>query len=391
MSTEDLIRREAEALAVKLRGGAIARDRNYEAPLEVLEMFASSGLLGRAVSPKYWPALLDVTAELASSDASVAELFAVHAGALAVVAVRALEPLRQRVLAEVAVGGWLGGTLDVGLAGSGRDAFSLRPVAHHDSVLEGPAQLIIGPPSSRWLILGVGDVRPYWTAPVPVLLAELIEPIKGGGEANYAPFGLRGAAHPISRSGALVTVRGRVLEPAADSDDETRLLAFVQALASAAHLGIAKNALDEGVEYVQRHARPWIDANVNTAAEDPLTVRRYGELVSRVHALQEMLLEMQALIASPEDASVALLFALEFHAFARRISVEVASSVIELGGTSAADDRYSFDRHWRNARALTLHTDVRAIDRALGAHKAHDGVWPSFAHPFSGLAQGVRR
>jgi alkylation response protein AidB-like acyl-CoA dehydrogenase len=181
-------------------------------------------------------------------------------------------------------------------------------------------------------------------------------------------------------------VRGRVLEPVSKSDTEMRLLAFVEALGGAVHLGIAQNALDDGVEYVRHHSRPWIDANVATAAEDPLTVRRYGELVSRVHALQEMLGEFREFFTRADAESVLTLSG-EFHAFARRTSVEVASSVIELGGTSAADDRFAFDRHWRNARALTLHVDVREIDRALGAVAPHEGAWPSATWAFAGLAE----
>jgi len=68
----------------------------------------------------------------------------------------------------------------------------------------------------------------------------------------------------------------------------------------------------------------------------------------------------------------------------------VASTVIELGGTSAADEKLGLDRHWRNARALSLHTDVRALDRALGRYEPHVGPWPSRREFFAGAGSQVR-
>jgi alkylation response protein AidB-like acyl-CoA dehydrogenase len=391
MNTPELILGHGDALAEKLKDGAISRDQSGEPPLDVLGMFANSGLLGRAVSPRYWPALLEVTARLAAADASVGELFAMHTGALAVVATRADVTERQRILAEVAVGAWLGGTLDAGLTSSPRDAFSLRSVGNGGTVLEGPTQLLLGPPSSRWLVVGVGCSGLDAPDASPVLLLELVEQLEDINEPRFAPFGQRGSAHRIASASSPVRVRGHLLEPGANHDEEARLLAFVHCLASAVHLGIATNALSEGVDYLHHRARPWIDADVETAVEDPLTIRRYGELVTRVHALQEMLLEAGFLMGESRDGAAALTFAREWHAFARRTSVEVASGVIELGGTSAADARFAFDRHWRNARALTLHVDVRAIDGVLGQHAPHEGVWPSSSRPFLGLNQGESR
>jgi len=389
MSTSDLIVAHAEAIARKLRDGAIERDQNYASALDVIGEFANNGLLGRAADPLNWPALVCAVAIISDGDASVGELFAVHTGALATVAIRGSDDLRQRILAQVVAGEWLGGTLDLGLSGSPRDVFEAKVPTKGAAVLEGPRQLIVGTPSTRWLLVGVDPVESDHFTPAKVALVGLVDSLRGEDLRGHQFFGLRGSAHPLAGSARSIIVRTQLLEPR-DTDVESGLLAFVHAMIGALHTGIATNALDEGVEYVRHRARPWIDANVASAQEDPLTLRRYGELATRVHALEEMLLEVAILLEENYESSTRLLFAQEFHAFARRVSVEVASTVIELGGTSAADEKLGLDRHWRNARALSLHTDVRALDRALGRYEPHVGPWPSRREFFAGAGSQVR-
>lgn len=50
---------------------------------------------------------------------------------------------------------------------------------------------------------------------------------------------------------------------------------FIQAAVDA---GIARGAIDETIRYVRHHSRPWIDAGVEHASQDPYTIANIGDL-----------------------------------------------------------------------------------------------------------------
>jgi len=62
-----------------------------------------------------------------------------------------------------------------------------------------------------------------------------------------------------------------------------------QIIQAAIDAGIAEGALRETVEFVTKRSRPWIDANVETATADPLTISAVGDLYLRFHAAEALL------------------------------------------------------------------------------------------------------
>src|SRR5690606_37515832 len=65
--------------------------------------------------------------------------------------------------------------------------------------------------------------------------------------------------------------------------------ALSQVLHAAIDVGIARGALEEAGEFVRTRSRPWPEAGVDSAAEDPLTIQRFGELAIRVSAAEALL------------------------------------------------------------------------------------------------------
>ncbi|MCS6067812.1 hypothetical protein LNO81_16310 [Klebsiella variicola subsp. variicola] len=59
---------------------------------------------------------------------------------------------------------------------------------------------------------------------------------------------------------------------------------FAQLTTAAIDAGIARAALDDTVAFVRHSARPWIDAGVARASDDPLTIYHIGQLDSRLAA-----------------------------------------------------------------------------------------------------------
>src|SRR6185312_5192258 len=132
--------------------------------------------------------------------------------------------------------------------------------------------------------------------------------------------------------------------------------AFDQALHTAVDVGIARAALEDGAEFVRTRSRPWFEAGVDRAAEEPHVIRRFGELTARLYALEALLAHGARLIdcaltepeLTRESAAAASLQVAAAKALAQEFAVETASGIFELAGASATDSQYALDRHWRN-------------------------------------------
>lgn len=83
------------------------------------------------------------------------------------------------------------------------------------------------------------------------------------------------------------------------------------------------------------------------AAEELL--RRAGEFIDRAN---ESGLEAAKVV----EASIAVA---EAKALATEASLLATNKLFELAGTKSTLQEFNYDRHWRNARAHTLHDPVR--------------------------------
>jgi alkylation response protein AidB-like acyl-CoA dehydrogenase len=155
--------------------------------------------------------------------------------------------------------------------------------------------------------------------------------------------------------------------------------AFDQALHAAVDIGIARAALEDGAKFVTTRTRPWFEANVESAADEPHIVRRFGELTAKLYALEALLAQgaglVDAALAEPgltrESAAEASLKVAAAKALAQEFAVEIASGIFELAGTSATDRDHALDRHWRNVRVHSLHDPARWKYVHLGNHTLH--------------------
>jgi alkylation response protein AidB-like acyl-CoA dehydrogenase len=187
----------------------------------------------------------------------------------------------------------------------------------------------------------------------------------------WSAFGQRGTASGEVILDHVVVDDTFVVDDGPDLDPVTApptvLGAYDQALHAAIDIGIARAALEDGARFVTTRSRPWFEANVDTAAEDPHVVRRFGELTARLYALEALLAHGSTLVdkalAAPEltfeSAAEASLQVAAAKALAQEFAVEIASGIFELTGTSATDGKYALDRHWRNVRVHSLHDPAR--------------------------------
>ena len=147
---------------------------------------------------------------------------------------------------------------------------------------------------------------------------------------------------------------------------------FAQLTTAAIDAGIARAALDDTVAFVRNSARPWIDAGVARASDDPLTIYHIGQLDSRLAAADALLeragrvLDRYKNDLSEEHVAEASLAVARAKIWTTEVALEAASRLFELGGTRATGESLNLDRHWRNARVHTLHDPVRWKYQLLG-------------------------
>jgi SfnB family sulfur acquisition oxidoreductase len=145
-----------------------------------------------------------------------------------------------------------------------------------------------------------------------------------------------------------------------------------QIIQAAIDAGIGRTAIRETIEFVRTKARPWIDSNVETASEDPLTISQVGDLEIRLHAAEALLQRAARFLDEAEEvpsettvARVATAVA-EAKILTTEIAILATNKLFELAGTQSTLAKYNLDRHWRNARTHTLHDPVRWKYYAIG-------------------------
>jgi alkylation response protein AidB-like acyl-CoA dehydrogenase len=157
--------------------------------------------------------------------------------------------------------------------------------------------------------------------------------------------------------------------------------AFAQVLHAAIDVGIARAALTEAADFVRTTSRPYPDAGVDRAADDPLVVQALGRMELDVRASEALLHEAGRAVdranadLDAESAAAASLAVAAARAHSAQVSVEVSSRLFEVAGTRSALDTLNLDRHWRNARTHTLHDPAAWKVQHLGRH-ALDGTPP---------------
>jgi alkylation response protein AidB-like acyl-CoA dehydrogenase len=147
---------------------------------------------------------------------------------------------------------------------------------------------------------------------------------------------------------------------------------FSQIIHVAIDVGIARAAIADTIEFVKNRSRPWIDANVERASEDPLTIQELGRLQYQLHAAEALMeraavkVDRAAAVLDEQTVTAAALAVAEAKIAATEVSIEATNKLFELAGTQSTLDKHGLDRHWRNARVHTLHDPVRWKYYALG-------------------------
>ncbi|WDY57808.1 SfnB family sulfur acquisition oxidoreductase [Pseudomonas sp. PSKL.D1] len=148
-----------------------------------------------------------------------------------------------------------------------------------------------------------------------------------------------------------------------------------QLIQAAIDAGIAEAAIEDTIRFVREKSRPWIEAKVERASDDPYVIADVGRLKLELHAAEALLRKAARVLdevnAAPIDAASAARASIavaEAKVLTTEISLQASEKLFELAGSRATLAEFNLDRHWRNARVHTLHDPVRWKYHAVGAY-----------------------
>ncbi|GAC67003.1 acyl-CoA dehydrogenase family protein [Gordonia soli] len=380
--------RVADEVAAEIRRTSVERELTGTLPIEELQLVSRSGLLGIGVPAVVGgpdlarSVIVEVIRRLARADSAVAQLLLAHfVLSEGISGLGDAEPAAT-IYRDILAGAQLGNaTVE---RGTKRSVDRTTTVRATDSgwVLDGTKYYATGTLGASWIAVAatVADSDPVSTATV------FVRPTDPGVTLQldkWSSFGQRGTASgqvvfaEVPVEDVYVLDEGPAVDPA--TADPAILGAYDQAIHAAVDIGIARAALEDGAEFIRTRSRPWFEAGVESADQEPHVVRRIGELTARLYALEALLARGTDLIdvARAEDeltrdsAAAASLQVAAAKSLAQELAVEIASGIFELTGASATDTQFALDRHWRNVRVHSLHDPARWKYVHLGNHTLH--------------------
>ncbi|MFI6375550.1 SfnB family sulfur acquisition oxidoreductase [Streptomyces sp. NPDC050546] len=382
MSTDRVIADDAEALAVAaelaadFRKEAAERDVRRRLPHAELERLSASGLLAVSVPAEFGGAdvravtLAEIFRLLASADASLAQIPQSHFVYVNVLRRQGTHAQQEFFFGEVLRGRRFGNAQSE--AGTRhvqdiRTRLARRPDGSY--VLDGVKHYSTGALFAHWIpVLARADDDTLHVAYVPRDAPGLTV------VDDWDGMGQRTTASGTVRLERVSVPADRVLPHHLTFQGPQLHGAVAQLLHAAIDAGIASGALAEAVEFVRTKSRPWFESGLETAAEDPLLIQRFGELAIRLRAAEALLREAAGAVDDARDdltddsaaeASIAVATA---KVTAAEAAVEIGSALFEVAGTRSALDSLGLHRHWRDARTHTLHDPARWKVQHIGRY-----------------------
>ncbi|MER6267627.1 SfnB family sulfur acquisition oxidoreductase [Streptomyces sp900105755] len=366
----------AAALADGFRAGAAARDAERRLPRTELDRLSASGLLGVTVPAEYGGAdvdaltLAEIFRLLGSADGSLAQIPQSHFVYVNVIRRQGTEEQRKFFFAELLAGSRFGNAQSEAGTKHVQDIRTrLERQGDGTHLLTGVKHYSTGALFADWIpVLARTEDDNLHVAYVPRDAPGLtvVDDWDGMGQRTTASGTVRldGVAVPADRVlPHHLTFQGPQLHGA-----------VAQLLHAAIDVGIAGGALAEAAEFVRTKSRPWFESGVESAAEDPLLIQRFGELAVQVRASEALLREAARAVdtagadltdESAAEASVAVAAA---KVQAAETAVTVAGALFEVSGTRSALDSLNLHRHWRDARTHTLHDPARWKIQHIGRY-----------------------
>ncbi|MBB5868231.1 SfnB family sulfur acquisition oxidoreductase [Allocatelliglobosispora scoriae] len=375
-----VIRDDAEALAVaaglaaEFAVDAAERDATRRLPRAELDRLSDSGLLAITVPAEHGGAdvsaatIAEVFRLLAAADPNIAQIPHSHFVYVNVLRHQGDPEQRKFFFGEILAGKRIGNAQsEIGTKNLMDYRTRLTPVEGGGYLVNGTKYYATGALFAHWIaILARGEDDKLYVAYAPAddPGITVVDDWAGMGQRTTAS----GTVHLLD----VAVPDDRVVPQHRTFDGPQLYGAFAQVLHAAIDVGIAEGALDEAAHFVRTKTRPWFEAGVETAVEDPLLVQRFGELSLELRAAHALLttaareIDTAAAALDDDSAGRASLAVAAAKAYSDRAANSLAGALFEVAGTRSSLDTFNLHRHWRNARTHTLHDPVRWKVQHLG-------------------------
>jgi SfnB family sulfur acquisition oxidoreductase len=366
----------AQELAAHFRPGASLRDAQRQLPFAEIEKYSASGLWTLTVPKEYGgPAvsiatLAEVTAIISEADSSIGQIPQNHYYMLEVVRANGTAEQKQQIYDLVLSGARLGNALsEVGTKTVGQ--YNTRIYRRADRfIVAGRKYYSTGAMFAHYIPIVARDETDD-------LLLAIVSPNDLGVQVidDWESFGQRttGSGSTVLDN---VSVQPEWVLPYEQAFRVPTAVGPVgQIVHAAVDLGIARAAVADLRGFLRSTVRS------ESVTADPLAVSSYGDLVVQLHAAEALLQKaghvVDLLLAETcesklAQASVAVA---EAKAATTQIALLSTNQLFELGGFEITAEALNLNRHWRNARAHTLHDPVRWKYMAVGNYYLN-GIYP---------------
>ncbi|WP_067712666.1 acyl-CoA dehydrogenase family protein [Nocardia yamanashiensis] len=193
---------------------------------------------------------------------------------------------------------------------------------------------------------------------------------------DWDGFGQRLTASGTTEFTGVLVTDERILGPGYGTPGPTYATAYLQLVQLAVLAGIARRAEHDARDWVAARTRGYTHSVADLPRRDPLVQQVIGRLSAAAFAAEATVLA----VADVLDAVLAdgardekQLVAAELAAAQAQLAVidlvlPATTLLFEVGGASAVSERLRLDRHWRNARTISVHNPAIQKARALGDH-----------------------
>jgi SfnB family sulfur acquisition oxidoreductase len=364
-------------LASIAREHAARRDSQRKLPWREVELFTRSGLGGIGIPRAYggpelsFVTLAKVFAIISAADPALGQIPQNQVGVLNLILGCGNELQKRRLLSSV-LDGWRIG--NAGPERGSKNTLTLQARITRDGddyVINGQKFYSTGALYAHWVaVKALNDdgkqVLAFVRRGTPGL--RIIDDWSGFGQRTTASGTV--LLNNVRVDSELVLDNWRI-------NDVPNIQGAVSQLVQAAiDVGIARAAIDDAIAFVRERARPWVDANVERASDDPYVIADIGKLKIELHAAEALLRkagmvldQVNAVAITAESAAHASIVVAEAKALSTEIALQASEKLFELAGSRATLAEFNLDRHWRNARVHTLHDPVRWKYHAIGAYR----------------------
>jgi SfnB family sulfur acquisition oxidoreductase len=357
----------AAALAAAFRVGAVERDADRTVPHQQLSALGRSGLLGITVPAEFGGADVDrvtvteVFRLLASADPSIAQIPQAHFGLIESLRLHGTPVQQRRFFGAILAGERFANAIsERGTARVNVRNTRLERTAG-GGILDGTKYYSTGALTADWIAVMAMDADEL---PLFVLVPGDADGVSRHDDWNG--FGQRTTTSGTTILDGVAVSDEQILGRGLPGGPPDTTGAAIQLVHAAIDVGIARGAFEDGVAFVQQRTRPWYEAGVERAQDEPHVILQVGRLATRLAAAEALLRAaadtLDRIREAPitrESAAEAVLAVDQAKAFGAEIALQISTEILELAGSSVTDAVHGLDRHWRNARTHTLHDPAR--------------------------------